>query len=64
METVFLLVFFIIFGAFCFYAKKHLYAHEHEDSIREELNTFNRNVRKINELEKEPNHKQSGHLYK
>jgi hypothetical protein len=46
-------------------AKKFLYAHEHDASIRKELKTFDNNVKAINDLEKVSDYELgSNHLYK
>ncbi|WP_187388332.1 hypothetical protein [Seonamhaeicola marinus] len=56
METTILVLFFVIFGVFCLYAKKHLYAHEHEESIGDNLKTFDNNIKEMDNLEKESNY--------
>ena len=56
---------FLIIFLFALYAKKNLYIHEHEKSIRDELEAFDSNLQAIrNQLEQASDYKLgSGHLY-
>lgn len=63
IQYISLIISFLIFYIFCFYGKKHLYANEHDESIRNELNQFEETLDKIDKIEKQSEFKQSGHLY-
>lgn len=64
MEILFLILFFIFFLIYGIYAKSDLYAHEHDKSTRDEINTFNANYKALENLDLEEHYKISNnHIY-
>ena len=51
MELLFLILFFIGFAIFILHSKSDLYIHEHDASIKKEIESFDANFKELENLE-------------
>ncbi len=64
IEFIFTLLSFLLILILGKWAKRVLYVHEHEESINNELDTFNSNIQAIHQLEQKSDYTLgSGHIY-
>ncbi|WP_299109536.1 hypothetical protein [uncultured Winogradskyella sp.] len=64
MEVALLILFFILFLIYTIYSKSDLYAHEHDASIKNEIDKFNGNYKELENLDIEENYFTSNnHIY-
>ncbi len=65
MTFAFLFIFFSIFIVYVIFSKADLYAHEHESSIRKEIDRFDTNVERLKNLDIDGNDYRitDNHLY-
>ncbi|WP_340156109.1 hypothetical protein [uncultured Winogradskyella sp.] len=64
MEVALLILFFILFLIYAIYSKSDLYAHEHDASIKNEIDKFNGNYKELENLDIEENYFTSNnHIY-
>ncbi len=64
IESIFTLIFVLVIFILGILAKRILYVDEHVQSIQDELNTFNDNLKSIENIDLESSFKLgSGHVY-